>query len=57
VDAGVSPARIHTAPLAPSAAPDLFFSYRRDKKLHGRTGRLLAVIGRNDERAATMNDE
>jgi YfiH family protein len=47
--AGVLPARIHTAPLCTICRDDLFFSYRRDKKLHGRTGRLLAVIGRNDE--------
>jgi YfiH family protein len=54
--AGVSPARIHAAPLCTICRPDLFFSYRRDKKLHGRTGRLLAVIGRNGEHG-TMNDE
>ncbi|HEX9918601.1 MAG TPA: peptidoglycan editing factor PgeF [Pyrinomonadaceae bacterium] len=46
--AGVSPARIHTAPLCTICREDLFFSYRRDKKLHGRTGRLLAVIGRDE---------
>ncbi|HEY9402164.1 MAG TPA: laccase domain-containing protein, partial [Pyrinomonadaceae bacterium] len=55
-DTGVSPARIHTAPLCTICRDDLFFSYRRDKKLHGRTGRLLAVVGRNDERG-TMNGE
>ena len=55
-EAGVSPARIHTAPLCTVCREDLFFSYRRDKKLHGRTGRLLAVIGRNDE-AGMRNDE
>jgi hypothetical protein len=49
-DAGVAPGRIHAAPLCTICREDLFFSYRRDKKLHGRTGRLLAVIGRNDER-------
>jgi YfiH family protein len=48
-EAGVSPERIHTAPFCTICRDDLFFSYRRDKKLHGRTGRLLAVIGRNDE--------
>jgi hypothetical protein len=47
--AGISHARIHTAPFCTICRDDLFFSYRRDKKLHGRTGRLLAVIGRNDE--------
>ncbi|HEV2802329.1 MAG TPA: peptidoglycan editing factor PgeF [Pyrinomonadaceae bacterium] len=44
--AGVSTARIHVAPLCTICREDLFFSYRRDKKLHGRTGRLLAVIGK-----------
>ena len=47
-DAGVSPDRIHAAPLCTICRDDLFFSYRRDKKLHGRTGRLLAVIGRDE---------
>ena len=46
--AGVSPARIHAAPLCTICREDLFFSYRRDKKLHGRTGRLLAVVGRDE---------
>lgn len=45
-DAGVAAERIHTLPLCTICRPDLFFSYRRDKKLHGRTGRLLSVIGR-----------
>jgi YfiH family protein len=44
--AGVAPERIHTAPFCTICRNDLFFSYRREKKLHGRTGRLLAVIGR-----------
>jgi len=48
-DAGVAPTRIHTAPLCTICRDDLFFSYRREKKLYGCTGRLLAVIGRNDE--------
>jgi YfiH family protein len=48
--AGVSPERIHTAPFCTICREDLFFSYRREKKLYGRTGRLLAVVGRNDER-------
>jgi YfiH family protein len=43
---GVHPERVHTAPLCTICRPDLFFSYRRDKKLHGRTGRLLSVIGK-----------
>ena len=48
-DAGVSPARVHAAPFCTICRDDLFFSYRRDNKLHGRTGRLLAVVGRNEE--------
>jgi YfiH family protein len=47
VDAGVGAERIHTLPLCTICRPDLFFSYRRDKKIYGRTGRLLSVIGRN----------
>lgn len=46
--AGVSPDRIHTAPFCTICRNDLFFSYRREKKLHGRTGRLLAVIGKDE---------
>jgi YfiH family protein len=46
INAGVPAAQIHTAPLCTICRPDLFFSYRREKKLYGRTGRLLAVIGR-----------
>ncbi|HJR09072.1 MAG TPA: peptidoglycan editing factor PgeF [Pyrinomonadaceae bacterium] len=45
-DAGVSSERIHIAPFCTICRGDLFFSYRREKKLHGCTGRLLAVIGR-----------
>jgi polyphenol oxidase len=44
--AGVAPERTHTAPFCTICRDDLFFSYRREKKVHGRTGRLLAVIGR-----------
>ena len=45
VEAGVSPERIHALPLCTMCRPDLFFSYRQDRKLYGRTGRLLSVIG------------
>jgi YfiH family protein len=48
--AGVNPERIHTAPLCTMCRTDLFFSYRREKRLHGRVGRLMSVIGMNDER-------
>jgi YfiH family protein len=46
VDAGVSLAHIHIAPLCTMDRNDLFFSYRQEKKLHGRVGRLMSVIGR-----------
>jgi YfiH family protein len=44
--AGVSPDRIHTAPFCTMDRNDLFFSYRREKQLRGRVGRLMSVIGR-----------
>jgi polyphenol oxidase len=44
--AGVLPERIHSAPFCTMDRNDLFFSYRREKKLHGRVGRLMSVIGR-----------
>jgi polyphenol oxidase len=47
IQAGVAPERIHIAPLCTMDRNDLFFSYRREKKLHGRVGRLMSVIGRN----------
>jgi polyphenol oxidase len=45
VEAGVGPERVHALPLCTMCRPDLFFSYRQDRKLYGRTGRLLSVIG------------
>jgi YfiH family protein len=45
-ESGVAPERIHALPLCTICRPEDFFSYRRDRKLHGRTGRLLSVIGR-----------
>ena len=44
--AGVIPERIHTAPLCTMCRTDLFFSYRKEKSLHGKVGRLMAVVGR-----------
>jgi hypothetical protein len=44
-ESGVRPERVHTLPLCTICRPEDFFSYRRDKKLHGRTGRLLSVVG------------
>jgi YfiH family protein len=44
---GVRPERIHIAPLCTMDRNDLFFSYRREKSVHGRVGRLMSVIGRS----------
>lgn len=44
--AGVAPDQIHIAPLCTMCRTDLFFSYRREKSLYGRVGRLMSVIGR-----------
>jgi YfiH family protein len=44
--AGVLPDRIHIAPICTMCRTDLFFSYRREKSLHGKVGRLMAVVGR-----------
>jgi len=46
IDAGLSADRIHVAPLCTMDRNELFFSYRREKQLHGRVGRLMSVIGR-----------
>ena len=46
---GVAPENIYIAPLCTIERTDLFFSYRAEKKLYGKTGRLLSVIGRNEE--------
>jgi YfiH family protein len=46
IDAGVEDANVHAAPLCTMCRTDLFFSYRREKKTLGRTGRLLGVVGR-----------
>ncbi len=43
---GVSPENIYTAPFCTLERTDLFFSYRKEKRLYGKTGRLLSVIGR-----------
>jgi YfiH family protein len=47
MSAGVLPDCIHVAPLCTMDRTDLFFSYRREKKLHDRVGRLMSVIGKN----------
>lgn len=49
-ETGVDPARIHIAPFCTMCRTDLFFSYRREKSLRGRVGRLMSVIGRDEGR-------
>jgi hypothetical protein len=44
--AGVPSENISVSSLCTMERTDLFFSYRMEKKLYGRTGRLLSVIGR-----------
>ena len=43
---GVLPENIRVAPLCTIERTDLFFSYRVEKKLYGKTGRLMSVIGK-----------
>lgn len=45
LDAGVSEQNIFIAPFCTMERTDLFFSYRVEKKLYGKTGRLMSVIG------------
>ncbi len=45
--AGVIAERIHVAPICTMDRTDLFFSYRKEKNLHGKVGRLMAVVGRS----------
>lgn len=44
---GVPLDNIYTAPFCTITRTDLFFSYRVEKRLHGKTGRLMSVIGTN----------
>jgi len=46
IDAGVPEDNIFTAPFCTMTRTDLFFSYRLEKPLSGKTGRLMSVIGR-----------
>ena len=43
---GVAAENIYVAPFCTMERTDLFFSYRVEKRLYGKTGRLLSVIGR-----------
>ncbi len=49
VSVGVDPVRINIAPLCTMCRTDLFFSYRREKNVLGKVGRLMSVIGRPPE--------
>jgi YfiH family protein len=42
---GVLEENIFTAPFCTMERTDLFFSYRQEKKVYGKTGRLMSVIG------------
>lgn len=46
ISAGVESDRISVAPLCTMCRTDLFFSYRREKNVQGKVGRLMSVIGR-----------
>jgi len=46
--AGIPKSNISTAPLCTMERTDLFFSYRIERKMNGKTGRLLSVIGIKD---------
>jgi YfiH family protein len=46
ISAGVAAKRIHIASLCTMCRTDLFFSYRREKDVLGKVGRLMSVIGR-----------
>ncbi len=45
INFGVPAENIFIAPLCTIERTDLFFSYRVESKIHGKTGRLLSVIG------------
>ena len=46
ISTGVKAERIHIAPICTMCRTDLFFSYRKEKSVHGKVGRLMAVVGR-----------
>ncbi len=48
ISAGVAPDKINIAPLCTMCRTDLFFSYRREKNVKGKVGRLMSVIGKEN---------
>lgn len=53
-EAGLQTSKILAAPFCTIDRNDLFFSYRKEKKLRGRVGRLMSVIGISSSRHATV---
>ena len=47
ISIGVPAENIYISELCTMERTDLFFSYRKEKKQYGKTGRLLSVIGRS----------
>lgn len=45
ISVGVPAEKIHVAPICTMCRTDLFFSYRKEKSLLGKVGRLMAVVG------------
>lgn len=48
ITSGVTASNIYSAPLCTICRERLFFSYRREKKLDGKVGKLLSIIGCSD---------
>ncbi len=48
---GVDEAKIYSAPLCTMCRTDLFFSYRREKNVYGKVGRLMSVVGQKDAKS------
>lgn len=46
VSCGVAESRISIAPYCTMRRTDLFFSYRKERPLYGKTGRLMSVVGK-----------
>jgi YfiH family protein len=46
IAAGILSENIYVAPFCTMERTDLFFSYRKERKTLGKTGRLLSIIGR-----------
>jgi YfiH family protein len=53
--AGVSHERIYASPLCTMCHTNLFFSYRREKSVQGKVGRLMSIIGQSDDFSPTQS--